>query len=250
MCKSTDGGTMSKLKYMCELLFAAVWMLTPSTLPGQKPVPSSVRPVHALSGGAAFALAFRDAKAAHSASFAVTPPAAGIEIIPPALPDGIAGALYSTTLAANGGRPPYTWSASALPPGLVLSTSGSLTGTIAAPGTYLVRVTVRDAASLAASKNFTLEIDLPPGLVITTKDLPNGTAGVNYTPIFLTASGGTPPYVWSIARGELPKGMSLSADGTLSGIPQRGAVYSIAVQVTDSATNSATLTYSLTVTAQ
>ncbi len=41
----------------------------------------------------------------------------------------------------------------------------------------------------------------------------------------LNVLGGTPPYSWSVARGDLPKGLSLKSDGTVSG--QVGAVLNI-----------------------
>jgi len=50
----------------------------------------------------------------------------------------------------------------------------------------------------------------------------------------LAASGGTPPYVWSIASGALPAGLSLSALGTISGTPTTLSQTSLTVRVTDS----------------
>lgn len=172
----------------------------------------------------------------------------GLAITTTSLPGGTAGALYSTVLAATGGTPPFDWNGVSLLSGLTLSPSGALSGTIAAPGSYLLIITVRDAANLVATRSFTLKIDLPSGLVIVTQSLSNGTAGILYTPTALAASGGKIPYTWSIVKGKLPAGMTLSSSGTLSGIPAASGNYSFAVQVSDSATNTANLTYSLTVT--
>ena len=57
----------------------------------------------------------------------------------PALPNGTLGTAYSTTLAAAGETPPYTWSIStgALPAGLTLNGStGAITGTPQAAGSF------------------------------------------------------------------------------------------------------------------
>jgi len=65
------------------------------------------------------------------------------------LPGGIQNVAYSAILAANGGTTPYTWSiASGLPPGLTLNSStGAITGTPTAVGTYNFTTQVTDAGN-------------------------------------------------------------------------------------------------------
>ena len=70
--------------------------------------------------------------------------------------------------------------------------------------------------------------------MITTSSLPAGTVGVAYSQA-LGASGGTPPYTWSVASGSLPAGLSLAAGGTISGTPGTAGSSSFTVRVTDSA---------------
>ena len=50
------------------------------------------------------------------------------------LPSGQVGTAYNQTLTASGGTPPYAWSAVGLPPGIVLSPSGVLSGAPASVG--------------------------------------------------------------------------------------------------------------------
>ncbi len=50
----------------------------------------------------------------------------------------------------------------------------------------------------------------------------------------LTATGGTPPYRWSLAGGALPPGLSLSLAGSIDGTPTATGSFSIFVMVTDS----------------
>ena len=57
-------------------------------------------------------------------------------------------ALYSTTLGATGGNPPYKWSltpgSGPLPPGLKLNAKGVISGKATTAGTYAFSVTVVD----------------------------------------------------------------------------------------------------------
>jgi hypothetical protein len=69
-----------------------------------------------------------------------------------------------------------------------------------------------------------------PPLSISASVLPVGMVGVSYrqTPI---ASGGTPPYAWSVSAGALPVGLSLSSAGVISGTPAAAGTSSFTVQV-------------------
>ena len=73
---------------------------------------------------------------------------------------------------------------------------------------------------------------LPP-LTIVEDSLPPLDAGLEFH-ILLHASGGAPPYVWSLANGDLPDGISLSADGLLSGRPSKPGSFTFALKVEDS----------------
>ena len=166
------------------------------------------------------------------------------------LPSGTTGTAYSQTLAASGGTPPYTWeiSSGTLPAGLALSSAGAITGTPTGAGTYSFTVRVTDSASITATKTFSLTISPPPLTITTSSPLLSGFTNGTYSQA-LTASGGVSPYTWTITSGTLPPGLALSSAGAITGTPTTAGTYSFTVRVADSASTTATQTFSLTVVA-
>jgi len=83
---------------------------------------------------------------------------------------------------------------------------------------------------MVLSDNFTMT----GVLQITTDSLPDATMGVDYA-VQLEASGGNPPYTWSILTGTLPAGLTLSSDGLISGTPtETVSMANITFRVADS----------------
>ncbi|MFT3990931.1 MAG: DUF3500 domain-containing protein [Luteolibacter sp.] len=124
-----------------------------------------------------------------------------------------------------------------------ISGETSSTYTPTAAGTY--HVTVISTGGLTTSTSSVITVSSPT--VSTTSPLPSGEVGADYSQTF-TATGGTSPYTWALSSGSLPAGLSLSTAGTLSGTPTTEGTSSFSVQVTDSASATATKTFSITVT--
>jgi hypothetical protein len=74
----------------------------------------------------------------------------------------------------------------------------------------------------------------PAPLSIVEEPLPALDAGVEFHTLF-HAKGGVPPYVWSVAEGDLPDGLTFTPDGWLSGRPTRPGSFAFALKVEDSA---------------
>ncbi|MGE5829422.1 MAG: M4 family metallopeptidase [Micromonosporaceae bacterium] len=73
---------------------------------------------------------------------------------------GTVGVAASLSLTATGGTPPYTFSATGLPPGKTINAStGVISGAPTTAGTYSVTATVTDSASGSASQPFTWTIN-------------------------------------------------------------------------------------------
>jgi hypothetical protein len=84
-------------------------------------------------------------------------------------------------------------------------------------------------------------------LAIAPRTIPTPIAGNPYAQTF-TASGGSGPYVFSVASGNLPQGLALAPSGpataTVSGVAGQAAPFAFALRVTDAAMCSAVQGYS------
>jgi hypothetical protein len=186
--------------------------------------------------------------------------ASALSITTTSLPNGTVGSSYNAPIAATGGTTPYAWSwtaqtGSSLPPGLSInSTTGAISGTPGGSGgTYNVTVPVTDSGTpqQTTSANFSITITVATLTVTTTSgSLPAGTINTAYPNTNLSASGGIPPYTWSLTGGTiLPAGLNLSASGQITGTPTATGITNFTVQAADSATPTAqTATASLSIT--
>jgi hypothetical protein len=163
------------------------------------------------------------------------------------LPGATAGTPYSQTFTATGGVSPYTWSSTgALPTGLTLSAAGGLSGTPTQGGTFNFTVRVADSSGSFTTKAFSLTVTAAALAIATNPSLPSGTTGLAYSQE-LAATGGIPPYTWSVPTGALQTGLTLSSAGLLSGTPTQGGTSNFTVSVADASGSIATRAFTLTV---
>lgn len=92
-------------------------------------------------------------------SLTVSAPTLSLSPASGSLPSATAGTAWSQTLTATGGTAPYTWSSTALPPGITLSaSSGTLSGTPSASGSYSFQATATDARGATGTASYTLSV--------------------------------------------------------------------------------------------
>jgi len=128
------------------------------------------------------------------------------------------------------------------------TTSGSMNVTPNAAGVITYTMACSNAAG-NATENATLTVNAITPLSVSTNSLPSGQVGVAYGTT-LVATGGTPPYSWSLTSGTLPSGLSLASTGAITGTPTASASnVALTFKVTDSGvpaqSNSANLTLTI-----
>ena len=197
---------------------------------------------------------------------ACNPPSPPINT-PCVLQEGKNGVPYTSsgnatvTIAFTGGLSPYNFNQPVLPACLNMTVSTtSSTATISgtpcgstqgAPVTTTFTVTVTDSGGApATSQLYSITIDPPPPLSVTTTSLPPGITNTQYN-ASVVAQGGVPPLTWTMSpppATSLPPGLAFNtATGLISGIPTAAATtgssctpavagqYCLSVQVMDSA---------------
>lgn len=177
-----------------------------------------------------------------------------LRIVTDALPLAFVGSPYHVDLVAAGGSPPYRWSTNAgrLPGGLQLSAEGSISGTPRITFSGTVNLTVTDRTGQSAHADLVLKVGQlvrleDPNITIRA-EAPELVLGEPVSGFFFTASGGTPPYKWIKADGELPPGLELSADGVVSGKPLQPGVFHWVVKVWDATNRGASFPIGILVT--
>lgn len=159
--------------------------------------------------------------------------------------DGVANVPYSNALSSTGGTGNQTWTllSGTLPAGLGFSSAGVLSGTptqVNITGNVLT-LQVTDSGSPAQTATVSITVRIAAALTIGTAPgpLPDAIIGVPYSFKF-TSGGGISPIAWTLSSGSLPAGLTLNADGTLSGTPTQ--VNTTAVSFTAQAKDSSSPT--------
>jgi hypothetical protein len=178
------------------------------------------------------------------------------------LPNAITGVDYEEVLEASGGDGTYAWEiiGGALPAGLELAADGTISGAATAapapshgpggPGGPAA-VGTSEFTVQATSGGLTGQADLSitvfDPLAVTTAALSGGLLDEAYGEA-LAATGGDGAYQWSLAGGTLPEGLTLNANGTITGVPTALGTADFTARVTSGDEQVATADLSITIT--
>ena len=143
------------------------------------------------------------------------------------LPVGTIGVVYSQTLVAAGGTPDYSWSvlSGALPPGLTLSATGTLSGQPSTGGTSSFTLRVTDASSPTQTTEKAFDLTVGTAISITTHHCRQVWRGLS---IHRRSARRAEHFriIGGLADGQLPPGITVSDAGLITGT-RRPLVFSI-----------------------
>jgi len=171
-------------------------------------------------------------------------PVLPLQITSVAFHSGEMGFGYTpVTPSAKGGVLPYTWQvmSGSLPPGLIMGSTGKITGTPNALGTYLFTVQVSDGQGTFQSINSSISVSrrvAVTGNPCVPQSPCNVEAGcVTACGEFGFLSGGIGPFKYKVTTGSLPTGMVLNGFTLTKAFPapttQAGKDWIFTVRVTD-----------------
>ena len=170
-------------------------------------------------------------------------------LTPEKLQGGRVALDYALTVAATGGKAPYTYvlKTGPLPTGLTLnSTTGLISGKPTTAATSNFTLTARDAANGTIDRTFNLVIE-PYGMgIVGTSPIPGKV--YQYFEYQFGVEGGISGYTWNATS--TPAGLTMNAtSGVLSGTPTLAGNSTTVIKVTDSKGQFITRTFNINISA-
>jgi hypothetical protein len=162
----------------------------------------------------------------------ITCPAITVDL--PANADGTATSAFSETFTQSGGQGTisYTVASGTLPAGLSLATNGVLSGTPTETGSFPITVTATDENGCSGTSGTYTIVIACQTITVNNPANANGTAGSAFSETF-TSTDAVGAVDYALASGALPAGLTLGADGVLSGTPTETGSFPITVTATD-----------------
>lgn len=189
--------------------------------------------------------------ATSSPTYIVTPAAAlGVSYATPQTftqGTAIATQTPSVTNPTPGLTTTFAVTSGSLPAGLTLNADGTITGTPTVPGVYAFTVTATNGARTATS-NLTYTVESSATLSLSYASPQTFAPNVAIIAQSPTVGNATPGVTttYAVTSGSLPPGLTLNADGTITGTPTVSGVYAFTVTATNgSRTANANVSYTV-----
>jgi endo-1,4-beta-xylanase len=160
---------------------------------------------------------------------------------------GTAASLQISATDSAAGQT-LTFSATGLPAGLTISSSGLISGTPTTSGTSNVTVTARDGTGATGSASFTWTISGGTGntVTVTNPGARTGTVGTAAS-LQISATDSAAGQTLTFSATGLPAGLTISSSGLISGTPTTAATSNVTVTARDGtgATGAASFTWTI-----
>ena len=145
------------------------------------------------------------------------------------------GSAVNVTAAASGGDSNYTYSATGLPLGVLITAStGAIAGIPTVPGRYLPTVTVTDGLGGRAATTFTLTVTTTTSLVFTSPSTDQADPVGKQVNLPITTNASTLGLGPVVTTSGLPPGLTYNpASGKITGKPTAAGTYVVTVVATN-----------------
>ena len=181
-----------------------------------------------------------DGKSQRQFVFNVNP---GLSIQTQSVPGGTIGQPYSVQFSAlsvtnlnppQGSAATATWSiaSGSLPAGVTLTSDGKLSGTPTVEGSFTFVVRATGGGGTTDTETEALGVR-PPLVVSSALAATKAEVGIPVS-VSQSATGGSGAFTWSISKGALPAGVTLGADGSVTGTPGIAGRYAFTMTLSDS----------------
>lgn len=149
------------------------------------------------------------------------------------LPTARVGAPYSASINVVNGVTPYRFEliSGTYPPGTLVFSNGTISGTPTTAGSYTMRIRVTDNNGNRQEADIRIRVE-SSGLSFLSSSLPTGEVGTPYTASIRTSA----PSTIQRQSGALPAGLTLSSAGELTGTPLLQGAYSFTLRATSGST--------------
>lgn len=163
------------------------------------------------------------------------------------LPNATAGGSYAQQVIVQGGVPPYTHASPDAKQPFYIDWDGWVLGAPTSTGSITIHDIVTDSFGSQVEASFTITVDSTlrlEGIDPTLGNLyiPRGIVGNPYSHNLVMYGGSGTGYTFAITSGSLAPGLSLAANGSISGTPTRPGSYFCSIQGSDSSGNKTSVT--------